>query len=972
MELSGLTVELVLSWLVAELALAAALQPDHGVNQRPPFWGSHTVYGNYSGDILLGALFPVHQMGPSDADCGRIQGEDGVQPLEAMLFTLDTINNSPQMLNGVRLGAVVLDSCDSDSVALQRSMEFVKGFFSRANRHHRVDFVCGDGQPPAYRNNSYDRMVGVIGGQSSAVSIQVANLLRNFEVPQISYLSTSTTLNGPKYSYFFRTVPSDVNQAAAILEILKVFGWTHASVVYSNSDYGNRGFQKLEELASSYGICFSSPLRLDQERQDYDDVIESLVNKTNARAVVVFADKMATGSLMHAAKARNNTAGLVWIGSDAWSSRETVVNGVEDVIEGTISVQPLVQHLNGFDAHMDSLDPRSATSLERNPWLAEFWEETFGCHLSAEPADGDTRPECDPDVRLSVGGGYRQQTYLHFVRDATWAFATALDDMHRDLCGGRPGLCHQMGHIEGRDLRRYLSNVVFKDQNSQSFRFMNGSGEGPPRYSILNFQRDDLTGRYSWKTVGQYSLKEDGKANLELRRNETRFKARSNYTFPLSSCSAPCQINQVKVKKENDLCCWTCRTCGHYQRVVDEYDCQECPPGSLPSPSKRDCVMVPLQHVDYSSPWALAAIAFAVFGIVITVLCGLIFAVHGSTPVIKASGRELSYLLLLGDLLSFSLTFVIVARPSELSCGLTRFFLGLCYTVCYAAIVTKTNRISRIFTGRPRKPRTRYTSPRSQLVITALITLLEVLVNAAWLLYRPPLTLVVTPTREQRVLICDGLDDSSYLIGLIYPLILIGFCTVYAVKTRKCPGGFNEARYIVFTNYTTCVLWLAFVPLYIAASDHALRTVTLAMSLSLSGLVQLACLFFPKMYVVLWKPEKNTRDAVMAHRNTTFVTMACHAAPVVLINGSGGTRGRRQAPLCCHRHPASSCGSDGPALAPTVSSVSGNSPARVTSVTALRPDFSRWENITALRGGVIVRESALGSAGFLRRRKHSV
>ena len=69
--------------------------------------------------------------------------------------------------------------------------------------------------------------------------------------------------------------------------------------------------------------------------------------------------------------------------------------------------------------------------------------------------------------------------------------------------------------------------------------------------------------------------------------------------------------------------------------------------------------------------------------------------------------------------------------------------------------------------------------------------------------------------------------------GLIYPLILIGFCTVYAVKTRKCPGGFNEARYIVFTNYTTCVLWLAFVPLYIAASDNALRTVTLAMSLSL-------------------------------------------------------------------------------------------------------------------------------------------
>ena len=161
---------------------------------------------------------------------------------------------------------------------------------------------------------------------------------------------------------------------------------------------------------------------------------------------------------------------------------------------------------------------------------------------------------------------------------------------------------------------------------------------------------------------------------------------------------------------------------------------------------------------------ALTAMCAAA-GMVITALCGLIFAAHGSTPVIKASGRELSYLLLLGDLLSFSLTFVIVARPSEATCGLTRFFLGLCYTTCYASIVTKTNRIARIFTGRGRKHRTRYTSPRSQLVITALLISLEVLVNAVWLLYRPPVTRVVTPTREQRVLICDGLDDSSYLIG---------------------------------------------------------------------------------------------------------------------------------------------------------------------------------------------------------------
>ena len=45
------------------------------------------------------------------------------------------------------------------------------------------------------------------------------------------------------------------------------------------------------------------------------------------------------------------------------------------------------------------------------------------------------------------------------------------------------------------------------------------------------------------------------------------------------------------------------------------------------------------------------------------------------------------------------MTFVMVAPPTETSCAVIRFFIGLCYTLCYAAIVTKTNRIARIFSA---------------------------------------------------------------------------------------------------------------------------------------------------------------------------------------------------------------------------------------------------------------------------------
>ena len=52
------------------------------------------------------------------------------------------------------------------------------------------------------------------------LDFQVANLGRLFRVPQVSYLSTSVTFcNREKFPFFFRTVPSDIHQADAILEV---------------------------------------------------------------------------------------------------------------------------------------------------------------------------------------------------------------------------------------------------------------------------------------------------------------------------------------------------------------------------------------------------------------------------------------------------------------------------------------------------------------------------------------------------------------------------------------------------------------------------------------------------------------------------------------------------------------------------------------------------------------------------------
>lgn len=80
---------------------------------------------------------------------------------------------------------------------------------------------------------------GVVGAASSVTSVQVANLLRLFKIPQVSYFSTSPELsNKQRFEYFTRTIPSDLHQARAIVAIVKTFGWRYVSIIYEESNYG--------------------------------------------------------------------------------------------------------------------------------------------------------------------------------------------------------------------------------------------------------------------------------------------------------------------------------------------------------------------------------------------------------------------------------------------------------------------------------------------------------------------------------------------------------------------------------------------------------------------------------------------------------------------------------------------------------------------------------------------------------------
>jgi hypothetical protein len=83
--------------------------------------------------------------------------------------------------NNMKLGAIILDTCSSDSYALNQSLEFIR---ASINTVEGSAFQCTDGSTPRPK---YGMKIisGVVGGSYSEVSLQVANLLRLFRIPQV-------------------------------------------------------------------------------------------------------------------------------------------------------------------------------------------------------------------------------------------------------------------------------------------------------------------------------------------------------------------------------------------------------------------------------------------------------------------------------------------------------------------------------------------------------------------------------------------------------------------------------------------------------------------------------------------------------------------------------------------------------------------------------------------------------------------
>ncbi|XP_050687348.1 metabotropic glutamate receptor 7-like [Eriocheir sinensis] len=789
---------------------------------------------------------------------------------------------------------VRLSPAEPRCIPFQTSETFLPHNDSPSPQQDASDFKCKGGKKPIYTPPK--PVVGVIGAASSSVSVMIANILRLFKIPQISYASTSTELSDKsRFEYFSRVVPPDNFQAMAMVEVVKAFQWRYVSTLADEGDYGEKGIASFTKLAEAKGLCVAVAERVlrNTRPEDFDLIIERLSTKPQARVVIMFVNEDNTRRLLAAAVKAGKVGQFLWVGSDSWGAKIHPVRDQEEAALGAITILPQRTSLQGFDNYIRRLRPREKGKpcSERGPgegeerncrnvWFKEFWTQHFNCTFRSPLPEG--RRACTGNETIT----HEQEGLVPFVVDAVYALAWALHALLKDKCGAMTVCEEVLPAPSGPMMLEYIRNVSFIGRQGREVKF-NADGDAPGSYFIYQYQRVPPSPHghdYDYVLIGnwtesrpalhplRHSQHNSHRRRQRLQLDHTRLRwtegQRGNNTHPLSICSSQCPNGHIR--NFQDSCCWSCVPCPEHAIIYNE-TCRSCALGWAPTADKVTCYKLTPEYMTWDSSWAIVPLVFSSLGLLCTLLTTLTFIRFNTTPVIMASGRELCYVLLSGIALCYLMTFVILAPPSVPTCALLRVGLGLGLCICYSAIFTKTNRISRIFNrGIKSIKRPSYTSPRSQIVICSGLVGVQLVGVFAWLLVESPATKEVHPYRLVAVLTC-GISNMSLILSLGYNMVLILLCTVYAFKTRKIPENFNEAKYIGFTMYSTCIVWLAFVPIYFGTNnDYKIQLASMCMCVSISASVSLGCLFSPKVYIVIFQPYKNVRQGSGPVKNKSY------------------------------------------------------------------------------------------------------
>ncbi|XP_029440334.1 extracellular calcium-sensing receptor-like [Rhinatrema bivittatum] len=821
-------------------------------------------------DIVIGGIVPVHltavyselayRTKPRLVRCETFFVE-AYQYVLTMVFAIEEINHNIRLLPNTTLGFEIFDSCYEDMKAVECVLRLLSGSKDMA---------------PNYNCHSGPQTAVIIGDILSSATMQVARILGLYRFPQISYGSSLPILSDKlQFPSFLRTAPNSDYQSIGLAQMIAHFGWNWIGIIASNHDFGLSGSLKLIDQLAKRGVCvdFFEMLPMQNLGNRIPQII-ARIKKSSAKAIVFYLIKSQVVPLMEALY-RVNLTGRVWVAVVSWIvSPVFAKKELWETLHGTIGFSVHRGEIPGLSAFLSSIHP---SKYPQDIFIQSFWENVFGCKWPSNVTD--TTSESNYGMKALICTGKEVLDGLDFnmydiqnfrvvynVYNAVYAVAHGLHHLFSCQTEGpfTHGKCVGIHMLRPWKLLHHIRSVLFTNSAGETM-FFDENGDLPAVYDILNWQLlPDGTSRYM--KVGMFDSTLPDEQSISI--NDSAIVWGGGYTqTPASVCSDLCPPGHRKAHLQGQPpCCFDCIPCpmGEISSLGDAAECVKCPDYLWPNGNQDKCIPKHVEFLSYEEPMGAALASISASFSVVTLVIFYIFTKYRDTPLVKANNRGLSYLLLMSLTLCFLCSLIFIGKPRRVTCLLRQVVFGIVFTVCVATVLAKTITVIVVFNAtKPGSKLRMWVGPRTPYCIILFCSFIQTIICITWLSTSPPF--VDFNMESEAGIITIECNEGSFtmfccLLGYLGVLSSISF--LVAFLARKLPDSFNEAKFITFSMLMFLSVWLLFIPTYLSSKGkYMVAEETFAILSSSSGL--LGCIFFPKCYIILLRPERNSKKYLM-------------------------------------------------------------------------------------------------------------